>query len=956
MEDAPFELQPLPLLRLVDGQPRQVCRLTFADTASNEPRTLVIGREGSEFTFSVDTISESDWQEILLPEVDGPCTARVELRAGDQRRSTEVDFAPVRRWQVYLVNHSHTDIGFTHTPSEVERVHIKNLKQALALTDATADWPDDVRYRWTCESAWQVQRFLRMFPDDRARLVQAVQQGTIEVEALYIHSYFDLLNREQLIRSLYFAQELREHLGIAVTSAMICDVPGAPWSLVDVMAAAGVRYLSMAPNNFLAPFHEITDLPRPFVWQGPAGRRVIVWYTDDPYWAYIEGARHGFWSGIDDVEAKLPLKLAALENEGYPFDLVQIQTGSDNRPLRLLPATIAREWNRRYLWPRLRITTPSEFFRHAETAWADRLPVVQGDWQSSWSQTTLHYPKEANESRRNHGTLDLWERTAALADLVNEAFIYPTAEIAATYDASLLFDEHSGPKGIWRPRSPKHALASIREGYEIFQQATIPARSGLETALTAATEVLSGGDQPEIVVWNLLSWPRDGEVEVELPADWARATIAAPDKQADSRELATHRFSVADVPGLGFKRYPLEAIEQAPNAVEAEVDSVNNEARLRNDGLEITVDSAGCITSLVDTRTGAELVDRAQWAGLNALVRYLPDPHGPEPGGDFNAETGLYTGIPVAGRELDNGTIVADAPTIDRAHGSIVVRTSATICETYQRDVLVRLRGDRVEIRNRLKWLRRPDDAEMLFNFFPFALKSPEIRHAGQFAIVDPLSQTLSGSSLDSFAVQNWLDLNASDAGVTIHSGDLALVDYGGIHLQHFLRQLKVENGVLAFRVASGRGLPPPERDPFGVGATIDFGFTLRPHSGTFDSMACTRFGEEEALPLMARPLPTKNPGEWKGAESSLVSLESATGVLTGLKHAERADGYVVRVWESSGRQSTARLSFPKHELLAAFRVTPIEGNLGRVDLVNGGIEFELAPFELSCYRMVVGR
>jgi Glycosyl hydrolases family 38 N-terminal domain len=327
--NVPFKFQPLPLLRLFENEPQQVCRFTAGGGQHGSEATLVVRREGAEWTFPLHLATAAEVHEILLPEVAAPCQAQIELRIGETSRSVEVPFTPVRRWDVYLVNHSHTDIGFTHTPNDVERIHTKNLAQALALVEATADWPEEARYRWTCESAWQVQNFLRTLPDDRDRLVQAIREGTIEVEALYIHSYFDLLNREQLVRSLYFAQELREDLAVPVTSAMISDVPGAPWSLVDVLARSGVRHLSMAPNNFLAPFHEITDLTRPFVWEGQAGGRVIVWYTDDPYWAYIEGARHGFWTELAEVEQKLPLKLAALKDDQFHSVRDKVVTNSN---------------------------------------------------------------------------------------------------------------------------------------------------------------------------------------------------------------------------------------------------------------------------------------------------------------------------------------------------------------------------------------------------------------------------------------------------------------------------------------------------------------------------------------------------------------------------------------------------------------------------------------------------
>ncbi|MGH2533119.1 MAG: glycosyl hydrolase-related protein [Thermomicrobiales bacterium] len=966
---ATFTFHPLPLIVAEGDEPRQVCRLTVHDLPAATGAMLHVRRGDLDRSVSLDLPAGTSNHEILLPEVAEPRSASVELTAGDRHRESEVSFAPVRRWQVFFVNHSHTDIGFTHTPSAVVDVHNKNLERALEFAAATADWPSDARYRWTCEAAWQVQNYLRARPEDRLRLIEAIQDGSVEVEALYIHSYFDLLSREQLVRSLSYAQQMRNELGAPITSAMICDVPGCAWSLVDLAAAAGVRYLAMAPNNFLAPFHATTDLPRPFIWQGPAGGRVLVWYTDDPFWAYIEGARHGFWQGLEQVEEKLPAKLAQLEAKGYPFDAVQIQLGSDNRPLRLLPATIAREWNRKYLSPRIRIATPSTFFRHAEEHWSDQLPVVTGEWQSSWSQTTLHYPQEAAASRRNHAILDLWERLAVVADWINEAYVYPRATLAATYDASLLFDEHSGPKGIWLPHSEDEADQALREGFQIFEEATLPARDGLAAALSSATGALKGGDAPAAVVWNLLSWPRGGTIDVNVPAAWIGPETAVVDEvtgQPVAFEMCEPagdetrcRIQTADVPAMGYKRYLFTSGDdrQPHQAGSTPAVRVSGDAAvLENDRFALSIDETGGISSLVDVQSGAEFVDRSSWPGLNALVRYVADPHGPEPGGDFTADKRLYEGTPIGGHVVTPTSVQTEAITTDRGFDRTTVTTATVFDDLYQWRSEVSLYTDWVEVTNRLSWLDRPADPEMLYVLFPFALSAPHIRHAAQHAIIDPRTQTLSGSSLDSFAIQHWLDLSRDDRGVTLCSADLALADYGGINVQRFLRRLDPATGTVAFRAASGRALPPRDVDPFGRRECLEMRFAIRPYRRAFDPLAAHRFGESWALPLQAATLPAKHPGFWTEATGSFVDLQSSSVMLTALKRADFADGYVVRVGESAGRRSFARLTFPHHTLLAAWAVTPVEAEIGRLEPIDGQLRFELAPFQTATFRCVLGR
>lgn len=63
---------------------------------------------------------------------------------------------------LYVVNHSHTDIGFTDYQGVCFRQHREFVDGALDLVEATADYPDGSRYRWTCEVTGPLLRWLRL--------------------------------------------------------------------------------------------------------------------------------------------------------------------------------------------------------------------------------------------------------------------------------------------------------------------------------------------------------------------------------------------------------------------------------------------------------------------------------------------------------------------------------------------------------------------------------------------------------------------------------------------------------------------------------------------------------------------------------------------------------------------------------------------------------------------------
>jgi len=110
---------------------------------------------------------------------------------------------------------------------------------------------------------------------------------------------------------------------VPVVTAMQTDVPGAVAALPALLADAGVRYLAVAHNyagRSVPYLHGGQRLGRPFWWQAPGGRRVLVWYTDSPHGvAYMEGNLVGLAESADVAEELLPEYLAALASQPYPY-------------------------------------------------------------------------------------------------------------------------------------------------------------------------------------------------------------------------------------------------------------------------------------------------------------------------------------------------------------------------------------------------------------------------------------------------------------------------------------------------------------------------------------------------------------------------------------------------------------------------------------------------------------
>ena len=123
----------------------------------------------------------------------------VEL-AGVARRRFPVEVEPQRHWRVFLVHHSHLDLGYTDPQAQVLRHHLAYLDSAL--DHAAAD--DD--FRWTIESNVVLERWLgRRPPDIRTEMVELLRAGRFEACALPFTMLAHAASIDELARQLRFA-------------------------------------------------------------------------------------------------------------------------------------------------------------------------------------------------------------------------------------------------------------------------------------------------------------------------------------------------------------------------------------------------------------------------------------------------------------------------------------------------------------------------------------------------------------------------------------------------------------------------------------------------------------------------------------------------------------------------------------------------------------------------------
>jgi hypothetical protein len=477
----PLQAVSLPLFKRTEHGLAQVVRFRLLGATGDRQPGLRIELDGdgsAAAAFQPGAQRKDLVAEVLVPEVTAP--RRHGFRAigdgGEALWQGEVIMKPQRKWAISLVHHTHLDVGYTDRQEVVVNNHLQYLDSVLELVDRTREWDDDVRFRWNVEVNWPLERwFAARSRRDRQRMVDAVGAGQVSIGAMSLNMHTEACAIEELYEMVRFAAELSSSYGVTSTSAMQTDVPGGVTGLIEVLSDVGVQYLSVAHNYAGRSVPYLIGgekLGRPFYWKAPSGKRLLVWQTDTLHGnAYMEGNIIGLAESYALAEETLPYYLTGLAERAYPFDSgtwlpeaalverepyphdilhlrVQGKYG-DNAPPNLAVSEIARQWNRTWAYPHLRVDRNEDFFQSAQAKLGSTIPEWQGDWADWWADGLGSGARMLGWARQAQGSVRVARTLHALSDVVGGAAPAHLHELGQTYEDIGLFDEHT-----WGARHP----------------------------------------------------------------------------------------------------------------------------------------------------------------------------------------------------------------------------------------------------------------------------------------------------------------------------------------------------------------------------------------------------------------------------------------------------------------------------------------------------------------------
>jgi alpha-mannosidase len=846
--------------------------------------------------------------EFEIPPLPAGEPLRVQIRSAAGVKDFDVkSLAPPKPWTVYLTQHTHTDIGYTRPQTEMLPESLRFLDFALDYCDLTDDYPDDAKFRWTCETFWAVREFLKSRPPAQLeRLKRRVREGRVEIAGLLLN-LSEIATESSIRASLQSLRALAGDLRLPVVTAMQNDVNGAAWCLPDYLPGIGIRYLTMGINQTrsILPF----DQPTAFWWEAPSGRRMLAYRADQ----YHLGNSWGIHTGdAAKFGAELTKYLRSLEERKYPFDRAAVQFSGyyiDNSPPSTIASDLVRRWNEQHVWPKLRVSVAREFLEFVEREHGKELAVHRQAWPDWWTDGFGSAARETAASRKTHALVQVTEALLAMSALRGRSIPEATLRRAADVQENLMFyDEHTfGAAESVDDALAENSQVQWSEKSAYVWTAVKDASLLREDAWGLFQEFLPRAEVPTIAVVNTLNWPRSGLAHVFidhqiLPRDREFRIVDAETGEAVPAQALNRRSEgdywalwARNIPALGYRLFRIETTNRPRPAV-----TTTALTQLDNAFYELAVDpQKGAVTRLVDKETGRDLVDAAAPWGFGQLLHetltekrdVLNRMHEQRKPAPDRFRRAAWTNITV--QPGAQGPVWKSIVLSGRLEGCAETNGARLEIRLFQPE-------KRIEFHWTLRKLAVPQP-EAVYVAFPFAPADAQIAYEAQGGLVRPGLDQIPGSSSDWQTVQNFLTVRHPQGQIIWGSAGAPLVQLGEINLGKWQRVTRVAQPHVYSWVMNNYWFTN-----FRLTQEGDFRWSYFLTS-TRDpgNAAATRFGWGSRLPLTTRVLPPIKSG--KSSEPPALSLVSidVPGVVVVDTQPAVGGGVVLHVREVAGETTT---------------------------------------------------
>ncbi len=877
-----------------------------------------------------------------VPEWSGTVPGKIRV-SGGPKRAIPVTLSARRKWTLFVVPHTHLDIGYTDYQGKVAEGQSRVLSQAADLIHQHPD------FRFSMDGSWNLQQLLETRPEaKRAEILQLIRAGKMAMPAQYCNLLTGYASLETLYRSLYDSKELARRDNLPFEYANITDVPTYSGSYPSILASSGIKYWVAASNNDRAPifFYDHWNEHSPFWWEGPDGKKVLFWYSR--HYEQVQ-TLFGLPPELNAIRESLPIFLQAYAKPDYKPDAALLYgTQVENTDLVPSTATFVDDWNKLYAFPKLKYATFPDFFSYIAQHYSADLPTFKGDGGGYWEDGIGSDAWFEAEDRENQNRALSAEVLSTLTHSLDPDLNPPAALFTDIWRNIILFAEHT-----WL----SYNSVSQPDHDESVKQLRVKDgradRAALEIEDVVNRSMSQLADQIHIpantlVVFNSLNWRRDAVVETDL-FDHPELTDLTTHQRVPleilyrKEKFLRVRFLAKDLPSVGYKCFSIHYGTQDPPETPHSMQQT-----VENPFYRIEIDQAsGALTSIYDKQLQREIVDTNSPYKFGQYL-YVT-------GGDGDTQMiNPFPALPpgkLAVHAASNGKFLG----VDQMPWGESIRMSSSSINTPQIETEILLFNHQKKIEFRYHVHKQyTNDKEGVYFAFPVAVSNPDFSYATQQAWVDPARDLMKGGSLEWFNVQQWMAVRDSNLAVGIVPLDASLACFGDINRGKWPGEFSPKSGTIFSYVMNNYW-----HTNYRAGQGGDFTFRYALTSGPqLDGGSLTRLGLEEMRPPELdyvvgqdkvgnppRPLPPEGEGfvETSGQDIALITW----------KLAEDGKGMILRLQETAGKPADTVLHFLHAGIQSAQLCSGVEDNLQNLPVENNSIPLSLKPFEVVTIRVL---
>ncbi|PYS98505.1 MAG: hypothetical protein DMF63_15870 [Acidobacteria bacterium] len=563
---------------------------------------------------------------------------------------------------IYVIPSSHYDFGFVEPPSAIRERAARHIDEVIRVAESDKD------FRWTIESVWQVNEWLKrqkkpqsVLPSDKekiARLINLIKSGQIVLSTAWGSMHTDYLGAEELNRLNYDFVNLQRQYGITSEVAYMNDVPGHPMPIASMLASGGTKYLVTGANTFINNATDLAPGKVPFYWEAPDGNKVLLCISQGNRGAYVEAFTQyyldpysvdpytdrkpfdmfnpemaGKKSDIEMMEIGVTDLLNNYNKAGYKYDAVMAMYAHDFfEPENVLNLERAvKMWNSKHDEVKLKIANSPEFFKHIEGKYASQIPTYRGEWSGLWSEAKTSSPRISATGRYTHDHIAAAETLWSAIGMIRRLPV-PVGNFNEVYDSMFTFDEHSGAGNTGWPQL--NSSEPLRQQNREYVDITSRAKNETDELLKTGIGILADPSRFEdrrpdvnastspVLIYNGVSWQRTDVVKISAPAS-DRKIVAVRDAAGvnvpfDVDESGDAIFVAKNIPAMGYATYDVTtAAGKGANTLQ----TMFGAATAENRQFAVSMNTDGTIRSIRDKTVNRELVNPNGERQFNDLLR-----------------------------------------------------------------------------------------------------------------------------------------------------------------------------------------------------------------------------------------------------------------------------------------------------------------------------------------------